>query len=236
MLARLLSAVLLLTALTGAPLAQLVPSLTTTGSGEVRIEPDMATIRLGAVSRGLTAREAQDGVNLALTAIVAAVEEAGIERGEIQTSQLALQPVYSNTRRSGETPTIAGYTASYTIAIRITRLELVGPVVDKGLQAGANRLDGLTFGVVDDAPYRREALQAAIRDARMKAEALAEAAHVKILEVLEIAEGGVAIRPLPVVGRGVALAMEGVSVSTPVLPGQVTVSGSVTVRYRVGPG
>jgi uncharacterized protein YggE len=121
------------------------------------------------------------------------------------------------------------------VSVRIDDLAKVGPVIDAGLAAGANNLDGVEFGLRDDGAARASALTEAVRSARGKAEALAAALRVRLVEIVEVAEGGVAIsQPQPFRGRVMAMAADAMA-ATPVSAGQVGVDASVTVRWRIAP-
>ena len=76
----------------------------------------------------------------------------------------------------------------------------------------------------------KQALKQAVEEARSKAQTMAEALRVNLLEVLEVSEGGVSIvdRVEPVFAARAAVAAE-----TPVSPGQIEVRASVTIRYRI---
>lgn len=212
-----------------------VPVLTVSGSGQARVAPDEATVRLGVLAQAPTAREAQDRVNRTANAILEAVRKAGIPAERIQTSGLSLGPQYAQGRNESQGPRITGYQASNTVSILVQDLAKVGPVIDAGLAAGANNLDGVEFGLRDDAAARAAALTDAVAEARGKAEALAKALKVRLLEIVEVAEGGVSVSPPPPVFRGrIAMAAEAMA-ATPVSSGEVGVEASVTVRWRIAP-
>jgi uncharacterized protein YggE len=221
----------------GAPTPQApddVPVLTVSGSGQSHVAPDEATVRLGVLAQATTAREAQDRVNRTAGAILEAIRKLGIPAERIQTSGLNLGPQYAQ-GRSEASPRITGYQASNSVSVRIDDLAKVGPVIDAGLAAGANNLDGVEFGLRDDGAARAAALTDAVRSARGKAEALAVALRVRLVEIVEVAEGGVAIsQPQPFRGRAMAMASDAVA-ATPVAAGQVGVDASVTVRWRIAP-
>lgn len=215
-----------------------VPVLSVAGSGEARVTPDVANVRLGVLAQAETARAAQDQVSRTAAAILEAVRKQGIGQEQIQTSELNLSPVYSQGRPEGEfqEPRIVGYQASNVVSIRLTDLAKVGPVVDAGLAGGANRLDGVYFGLEDEGPARAAALTAAVGEARTKAEALARALKVRLVELLEVTEGGVAVYPPTFQKAGrMGMAMEASMADTPVSSGQVSVDASVTLRYRISP-
>jgi uncharacterized protein YggE len=208
------------------------PILTVSGSGQSHAAPDEATVRLGVLAQATTAREAQDRVNRTAGAILAAIRKLEIPAERIQTSGLNLGPQYAQGR--SDSPRITGYQASNSVSVRIDDLAKVGPAIDAGLAAGANNLDGVEFGLRDDGAARAAALTEAVRSARGKAEALAAALRVRLVEIVEVAEGGVAIsQPQPFRGRVMAMAAD--AVATPVSAGQVGVDASVTVRWRIAP-
>jgi uncharacterized protein YggE len=211
-----------------------IPVLTVSGSGQARVAPDEATVRLGVLAQAPTAREAQERVNRIAGAILDAVRKLGLPAERIQTTGLNLGPQYAQGRAADQGPRITGYQASNTVSILVDDLARVGPVIDAGLAAGANNLDGVEFGLRNDAAARAAALTDAVREARGKAEALARALKVRLVEIMEVAEGNVAVSPQPFRARGMAMAAEAMT-ATPVSAGQVGVDATVTVRWRIAP-
>lgn len=214
-----------------------VPMLTVSGSGQARTTPDEATVRLGVVGQARTAREAQEKVNRTASAVLDAIRKLGVPADHIQTSGLQLNPQYTQGRTEIEAqqpPRIAGYQASNDVTIRLEDLSKVGPVIDAGLAAGANNLNGVEFGLREDEKARADALTDAVREARGKAEALARALRVRLVELIEVAEGGVTVNPPPYPQARFAMA-EAMSADTPVSAGQVGVEARVTLRYRIAP-
>jgi uncharacterized protein len=217
------------------PPEPVVPVLSVQGSGSSRVDPDEATVRLGVLAQAPTAQAVMQQVNQTANAILAAVRKLGVPEKDIQTSELNLSPVYAQDRGDGGgEPRISGYQASNVVSIRLTKLDLVGPVVDAGLGAGANRLDGVVFGLQNDEAARADALTRAAAAARAKAAALAKALNVRLAGIVEVVEGGVTLfTPM----RSTRMAMESMAMSadTPVSAGQVGVDASLTLRYRIEP-
>jgi uncharacterized protein YggE len=190
---------------------------------------------LGIVRQATTAQAAQEQVNAVAKEILNAIGRVGINAKEIQTARLVLTPVYApRSPESRDAPRIVAYNASNTVAVRVENLSLVGPVIDAGLKAGANQLDGVQFGLRNDLPAREQALKEAVAEARSKAQVMAAALNVGLIEVLEVTEGGVSLYPVAesaqFAGRTMALAAD-----TPVSPGQLEVRANVTIRYRIAP-
>jgi hypothetical protein len=80
------------------------------------------------------------------------------------------------------------YHARNTIRINVRDAARVGEVVDAAVKAGATILGHFALRVPDEAGARKAALEAAGRDARAKAEALAAATGKKLGDPLAIAE------------------------------------------------
>jgi uncharacterized protein YggE len=216
--------------------APVVPVLSVQANGQARVAPDEATVRLGVLAQAPTARAAMDEANRSANAILEAIRKLGVKAEEIQTSELNLNPVYANEpeMRGGE-PRIAGYQATNVVSVRLEKLDLVGPVVDAGLAAGANRLDGVVFGLRNDEAARATALTRAAEAARAKAETLARALRVRLVEIVEVVEGGVAVFT-PMYKSANRMSMEAsMGADTPVSAGQVGIDANVTLRYRIEP-
>ena len=209
------------------------PVLLVTGTAQVLAAPDQATVRLGIVRQSPNAQTAQEQVNAVAQEILTSIRRVGIPDQQIQTSRLILSPVYApRTPDSRDAPKIVAYNATNSVAVRIDNLSLVGAVIDAGLKAGANQLEGVQFGLRNDLPAREQALKEAVNEARSKAEVMAGALNVNLVEVLEANEGGVSIVPA---SEGAVAGRLAFAAETPVSPGQIQVNANITIRYRISP-
>ncbi len=217
----------------------LPPTLTVTADAHVNAAPDLATVRLGVFAQEKEAAPAQSKVNEALAKIITAIRGQGVPPEQIQTSGLSLTPVYNNPRPqpNGETtePRIYAYRADSTISIRLNDLKRTGAAIDAALANGANQLQGVSFGLQDETAAKMRALRQAAASARAKATAMAEALNVRLVELTDASEGGAnIIRPMyEQFGRG--MAMDASVAPTPIEPGQLDISASITLRYRIAP-
>jgi uncharacterized protein YggE len=213
------------------------PTLRVQGEAEVAVAPDRATVRLGATVQAQDAAMAQRQVNEIVQRALERIRAAGVPAENVQTAQLTLHPVYAPHRppADGEEPSeprISGYRATNTVEVTLDDLAKVGPVIDAGVAAGANELQGIQFGLRDDLPQRIAALKAATEEAQRKARAVAEAALVQLDGIREIEEGGsFVMRAQP----DLRAAMVADSAGAPVEPGQVRVRASVTMTFSIAP-
>jgi uncharacterized protein len=211
------------------------PLLIVTGNGQVTATPDQATVRLGILRQANVAQTAQEQANALADDILAAILKIGVAAPQIKTARLTLSPVYApRTSESRDAARIVAYNAVNSISIRLDNLALIGPVVDAGLKAGANQLEGVQFALRDDLPQREEALKKAAIEARRKARAMAEAIDVELREVLEISEGTFTNGELVGYAKSVAApSPAGINTPVPVAVGEIEVTADVTIRYRI---
>jgi len=209
------------------------PMLVVTGNSVIMAAPDEASVRLGIVRQATAAQAAQDQVSAVAQQILNEIRKLGVMPQQIQTARLVLSPVYApRGPDSRDAPRIVAYNASNTVAVRLEDLSLVGPVIDSGLRAGANQLEGVQFGLRNELPSRQQALKLAVNEARTKAEAMADALNINLGEVLEVSEGGSITPRFDMVQSGRLFEAAAVA-PTPVSPGQIQVDASVTIRYRI---
>jgi uncharacterized protein YggE len=204
--------------------------LVVTGTSEVLAVPDEAIVRLGIIRQASVAETAQEQANAVAQEILSAITKVGVPSKDIQTARLVLSPVY-NPRGSDQR--IVSYNATNTVSVRLDNLAVVGNVIDAGLKAGANQLEGVQFRLRNELPSRQEALKEAVQEAHGKAQAMADALRVNLSEVIEASESGVSVVP-----RAQAFALSAAAASappTPVSPGEIEIRANVTIRYRITP-
>ena len=208
------------------------PLLRVGGEAEVAAQPDRAVVTLGVTAQAPEARATQDQVNQSMQRVIAAIVAAGVAPGRVQTVGLSLHPVYSQPphRPQGEQeePRIVGFRASNAVRVQLEDPRALGKVIDAGLGAGANQLQGVSFELADDTTQRAQALARAVRNARSKAEALAGAAGVELLALQRIEEADAGYSEP--VHRMAQFAIES---GTPIQPGEVRVRAQVLLTYRI---
>jgi uncharacterized protein YggE len=197
--------------------------VTVTGEATVAVAPDMAVIRVGVTSAGKTAREASDINARQMTAVLAAIKDAGIGARDIQTSRLSLQPQY-DPNRSG-TARLLGFQATNQITVNIRDIDKLAGIIDQAIAAGANEMSGLEFVVSEQSKLLDQARDDAIADARRKAERYAKAAGVKLGAVTSISEEGSTPQPRLIQAMRAGAA--------PVAPGEQTLRAVVSVSYDI---
>ncbi|MBI2714150.1 MAG: SIMPL domain-containing protein [Rhizobiales bacterium] len=202
--------------------------VTVTGEATVSVAPDMVVIRIGVASQGRTAREASDANARQMTAVLAAIKDAGIAERDVQTSRLSLQPQYDPNKTGGAR--LLGFQVTNQLTVKIRDVDKVPAILDRAIGAGANEMSGIEFVVSEQSKLLDQARGEAIADAHRKATLYARAAGVKVGSVVEITEAGAA-PPL----RLMQAMRAGGPGAPPFSPGEQTLRAVATVTYELTP-
>ena len=212
-------------------------------TGEHYVAPDEATLNAGVITFATTSREAAADNARAMDRVVAALRAAGLAARDIQTSSLSLEPRYTNTRESAEPPAIAGYHARNTVTVRIRDVEKASDYLTTLFEAGANTVSGPHFTLSDSAAAMRAARADAVSEAKVEAEAYAEAFDMRVVQVLRVSERGQSAQYNPIVVTGSRVGASPPppppppppGVSTPVAVGEMRQQVTVWVDYLLEP-
>lgn len=221
-------AVLLAAGFAGGAMAQEASpaGITVQGQGEVSVRADRARVTIGVVERADTAAAATDALNAALAAALDALAAAGVAQEDLSTTSLRLDPVRSYDD-AARTDRIDGYEASSTIELTVSDLDRLGPLLDAAVTAGANQIASLTFETSREEALQAEARRAAVADARARAELYADASGLALGPLLSLSEGGDG-------GFQPVMRMSMEDAGTPIVPGDLTLSSTITTRWAIG--
>ena len=201
--------------------------LTVQGDGKVSASPDMVTIVLGVETQNASAAGAvQENAGL-MNATINALLDAGIAEKEIQTSSFSLTTMpQDQPKTASEKPKAPVFLATNQVTVKLNNTTDVGRVLDAAVSAGSNSIQQVSFDLRDPSPQNDRAMTLAIENAQRQAEVAANAAGVKLGRILELTEGYGFVAPT---AKSALFA----NVATPIQPGELEVSASVTVIYEI---
>jgi uncharacterized protein len=206
------------------------PQIVTTGTGEVRLTPDRATVLIAVETRAATAKDAAAENARMQRATLDALQKLGLPRERLSTVGYDVQPDYQYDPQGRAAPKVTGYVVRNTVRAEVWQIDQLGRVLDAALATGANRIGSVQFESSQADAARRDALAKAVAAARAEAEAMAKAAGGSISQLLELSSAGY-VRPLTeradvMMARAAAPAPE-----TPINPGELIVTANVTGRW-----
>lgn len=197
--------------------------ITVTGTGIVESLPDQAEFTLGVSSKGPTAREALATNSERMRRVLDALLAAGVAKEDVQTQDVSVSQSYSSEGR------VDGYSAHNSVSVTIRNLAKAGSVLDAASNAGANDVYGPTLTRSDQDELRAKALSAAVDNARAKAQALADAASVRLGSVTAISESGGGT-PMPYFDAVLSKRAP----EAPIEPGKQDIQATVRVTFAIG--
>lgn len=200
--------------------------ITVLGEGSVSVAPDLAVVYAGVTTTAKTARAASDADSKAMSAVLAALKEAGIADKDIRTSRFSILPLRDTSRNAP--PRITGFQASNQVSVKIRATDSTADVLDRLIGAGANDISSIQFVVSSPSKLLDEARGQAIADAHRKAELYATAAGVRLGRAVSITEEGARL-PSPILMRAAGAP----AAAPPIMAGEETLRVSVTVSYEL---
>lgn len=161
--------------------------VTVVGQGRMSYQPDEALVTLGVqIDKVAKPEDALNQLNTKVNNIIAAVKSAGVPVENIQTQNYSLNPQYDYPSNSA--PVVSGYSANEQLVIKVTGYDQepnkLGQVIAAASKVGANQVNNLSFSASNLDDLKQQARVLAIKDARGKSQDLAEAAGVKLEEII----------------------------------------------------
>ena len=214
-----LAAALALAAVAGAATVATPRTITVDGTGIVTSVPDQAEFSFGVSTTASSARAALSQNAARMTRVIAALKAQGIAPADIRTDQISLTP---NTNEAGTS--VVSYTATNSVSATTKSIARAGAIIDAAVKAGANLVGGPSLTPSDQHLLERQALRAAMADARARAQVIATAAHARLGRVRTVSESGNGpVTESPVAAKSLA--------TTPVEPGTVKTEADLTVTF-----
>ncbi|MBI3152186.1 MAG: SIMPL domain-containing protein [Chloroflexi bacterium] len=205
-------------------------TLNVNGVGQVYLTPDLAYINIGVNTQGPSASDAVTTNKEKSNAVIEAIKAAGVDAKDIHTTNFS---IWSNPQYD-ELGQVTGtnYVVDNTVNITVRDLDSLGDLLDSAISAGANSIYSIQFDVENKDEATKEARTKAVEDAKVQAQALAEAAGLTLVEIQTI--NFYDSSPLPYFeGKGGGGGVATDAAAVPIQPGQLAISVTVNITYAI---
>lgn len=206
-------------------------TISLTGAGVASATADQATINLGVEVTMDTAGEAITENAELMAAVIEALRFQGISDEDIKTTNYNVYAQYDWKEDGRE---LVGYTVSNMVQVTVKNLDNVGNVIDVAGEAGANSINGISFGLSDEkmAELKSTALVLAMGDAQDKADLIAETLGLTISGVQSVTENSYTpVRTyIDYAEAGMDMALSS-KAPTPIVSGDLSVSVNIHIVY-----
>ncbi|WP_293004234.1 SIMPL domain-containing protein [Mycobacterium sp.] len=198
--------------------------VTVVGSGHVQGVPDTLTAdaAIEFIARDVTA--AMDQTNTRQQAVIDALANAGVDRKDISTTDVSLQPQYDTAGA-----VVTGFRAANSIRVKIHPAGLASRLlaVIVGTGGDATRINSVSYSIADDSQLVKDARARAFQDAKDRAGQYAQLSGLGLGKIISISEASGGAVPT------VSPAPRMMPAAVPLEPGQQTVSFSVTAVWEL---
>ncbi|SPC34667.1 SIMPL domain-containing protein [Candidatus Nitrosocaldus islandicus] len=214
--------------------------LSVIGNAIQNIKPDKASISVGVEVQEKTAGDAARRNAELMNSVIEAVKALGIKEEQISTNYYSIYPVYEPRSKAEVCITIyppppecqeqvlVGYKAVNNITITMdVNVQNIGSVIDAAVNAGANQVYGVSFFISQERfdAVKASLLDKAAKDARVKADSVANALNMKVVGVKSVNIMDGYYYPTPMYAREAPA-------TTPIIPpSEQSVSASVQVVF-----
>jgi uncharacterized protein len=206
--------------------------ITVSGTAELDTAPDEADISMGVQTLDKDASVSQQKNADIMEKVMAAIKLAGIPEADISTSQYSLYELKEWDPKL-QVEVSKGYQTTNTVIATTKDLSIIGKVIDAAAKAGANNIGGITFKLSKDkeASVKKDVLALAAKNGKDKAQTIATSLGVKLGELQQVSE--TQFYYTPVFMDSAESARAAGSAPTPITPGDVTTSATLSIAYEV---
>ncbi|MEE2719042.1 MAG: SIMPL domain-containing protein [Planctomycetota bacterium] len=223
-------------------LAEEAPAvLTVSGHATLEVPADQLRISLGVEGEAKTVDDAHSKAVSAMDDVIKAMKKLGLEeQTEFTIERYNVNPQWSPRPRnpdSGWRATIVGYRVDTQMQIKTGKLELAGKIISAGIDAGANDIGSVMFGLTDPRTSRKEVIRSATLNALSDANVMARNAGVKLESIQSLSLDGSNYQPRQFkaaaeYGRAGMMAMDSAA-PAPIVSGDVTITATVQLTWRI---
>lgn len=203
-------------------------SMNVSGTGQVTLVPDIASINIGVHTEADLVNAALSENTAQANAIASILKDLGVEEKDIQTSNFNVYPADRYDPMTGQVQS-RYFVVDNTVTVIVRDLSSLGDVLSAVVDAGANNIYGITFDVENRDEAVAQARLLAIQNAKEKAQEIADAAGVELGDLLNINVYGGTPPIAYYDAKGGAYAES----SVPVSAGTLTISMECSLTYEL---
>lgn len=209
---------------------EIAPSSTISVSGysESKEKSQIARFSAGVSSVSDSKDEATAFVNQKVEEIISAVKNFGISSDDIKTQSIYVYQQEETYWEEGRQKSRPGqWRVSNSVEVALRKVDKAGELASLLTSSGATNVNGPSFSLDDTQQAETDLLQAAIENAKVKAEIIATVSGKELGEIVNVYEGGEA--PKSTLTFGGEMGGGGGAIQ----PGTGTVTKTVTVTFEL---
>jgi len=227
----LLIALVSLTMIGCASAQALVRTIEVSGTGEVTLEPDIATFSIQVSEKGETTKEAQRAANEKMGVLLSVLRANGTAEKDLKTTAITLRPSYIWVENK---QVLEAQVAAQTLSVTVRDLAKLGTIIDELATVSNISLNSIVLDKEDKREGMEEARRLAVANARAKADLYAREAGMEVSNVVTISEYSTASNPYNPRMKVMAMASEAAyDMATEIPAGTLTLTATLSVVFEM---
>ncbi|WP_335966093.1 SIMPL domain-containing protein [Galbibacter sp. PAP.153] len=203
------------------------PSISVEGEGTIKVVPDQVLIKVRVESEGNSAQKVKTDNDAAIDKVLKYTKSMKIDDKDVKTEYINLNKNYDYQTKEYK------YVANQSISILLKDLSKYAEFTQGLLNAGINRIDGVTFKSTKIDELNSQARIAAIKDAKEKANEYAAAIGQSIGKAMNISESGSIAPPQPVYRMEMMKASDSGSAENTIAIGEMVVKATINASFEL---
>jgi uncharacterized protein YggE len=206
---------------------KIVPQISVSGEGKVKVAPDQVVINLGVQNTGKDAAEVKKLNDETVDRVVKYIKKFGIPTSDFQTTNVSLYKSYDYEKKKHN------FQASQSITITLKDIKKYDELMMGLVDTGINNINGVEFKSSKLEEHKVTARKQAVLDAKKKAEDFASALNQKVGKAILITDNS---QPMyqPPMYRNVMMKAEGMDSSQETLAiGEIEILTNINVTFML---
>lgn len=209
----------------------LVRTIEVSGTGEVTLEPDIATFSIQVSEKGETTKEAQRAANGKMSVLLSTLRANGIAEKDLKTTAITLRPSYIWVENK---QVLDGQVAAQSLSVTVRDLAKLGSIIDELATVSNISLNSIVLDKEDKSEGMAEARRLAVANARTKADLYAQESGTEVSNVVTISEFSTASNPYNPRMKVMAMASEAAyDMATEIPAGTLTLTATLSVVFEM---
>ena len=207
-------------------------TISVSAEGVAVVRPDIALVRLGVETLSPSVKDAFAENRDLINAVRAAVRAAGIAEKDEATINFSVRFEQAYDPDPAAPQKQGSYRVTNGLALTVREMGKLGELIDAAVEAGANQLWGVEFGVENRVAAEASAREAAVKAAIAKASTLAAAAGVALGVLESLVDAGTS-SPGPLESMQLKTMARGADSSSAVSPGEAELRVGVQAVFSI---
>lgn len=206
---------------------KLVPQISVSGEGKIKVTPDQAVISVGFQNSGKEAKEVKTLNDEVVDKVIKFLKKSGIPATDYKTNNVSLNKNYDYEKKK------YSFLANQTLSITLKDLSKYDDIMMGLNDAGVNTINGVEFKSSKMADYERDARKKAVLDAKQKAQDYVSVLGQKIGKALLITDNTQNYAPQPMYKVNMMAMAEGADARETLAVGEMEINVSVSVTFAL---